>query len=153
MAGISGKLLRVKIGDKYLQCQLDATLNLITNTTEDEVCKPSGDTVETATSWVTRTVDSQDWNISVNAQAFLDTVGAELTQSDILESIIDGDLNVEVEFLSTPGQHSNDEDILFEGDAIIENFSLSAPATGKANYDLDLSGNGKPTVTRIPAGT
>lgn len=153
MAGISGKLLRVKFGDKYLQCQLDATLNLLTNTSEDEACKPSGETPETATSWVTRTVDSQDWNISVNAQAFLDIVGAELAQSDILELIVDGDLEGTAEFLTTPGQHNNAEDIIFEGPVIIENFSLNAPATGKANYDLDLSGNGKPTFTRIPAGT
>lgn len=153
MAGISGKLLRVKFGDKYLQCQLDATLNVTVNTSEDETCKPSGATVESATSWITNTVDSVGWNISVNAKAFLATVGTELTQSDILELIVDGNLEGEAEFLTTPGQHNNPEDIVYEGNVIISNFSLNAPASGNANYDLDLLGQGKPTFTRIPSGT
>src|SRR3546814_443336 len=140
MAGISGKLLRVKFGDKYIQCQLDATLNMTVNTTEDEACKPSGETPETSTSWITNTVDSQGWNISVNAQAFLDTVGTELTQADILELMVDGNLEGEAEFLSTPGQHNYPEDQLFEGTVLISDFSLNAPASGKANYDLSLLG-------------
>lgn len=153
MAGISGKLLRVKFGDKYIQCQLDATLNILVNTSEDEACKPSGETVEDVDSWVTRTVDSRDWNITVNAQAFLDAVGADMTQSDILELMVDGDLKGTAEFLTTPGQHTNPEDIVFEGPAVITNFSLNAPSSGKANYDLTLDGDGKPTFTRIPATT
>lgn len=153
MAGISGKLLRVKFADKYLKCQLDATLNLTVNTTEDEACKPDGDTPETSASWVSNTVDSQGWNISVNSQAFLDAVDDQLTQADILELMVEGNLEGEVEFLSTPGQHNYPEDQLFEGTVLISNFSLNAPSSGVANYDLDLIGQGQPTFTRIPATT
>lgn len=153
MAEISGKLLRVKFKDKYLKCQLDATLNMVINSSEDDPCKPDGDTVEGVNEWVQRTVDSQDWNITVNARAFLDEVGTQLDQNDLLEMIVDGDLFGDAEFLSTPGQHNNPVDMVVDGPVVITDFSLEAPASGKANYDLTLSGNGKPTATRIPATT
>ena len=153
MAGIAGKLLRVKIGDKYLRCQLDATLDFTNTFEEDEACKPEVTGSVPAGTWVERDASeaTQDWSISVSARAFLDVLeGDSLHQGDIMALIVDGDLSVEVEFLSTPGQHSHAADMLFEGTGLIENFSLSAPVTGKATYDLDIVSAGKPTITNIP---
>lgn len=153
MAGISGKLLRVKIGDEYLRCQLDATLTLSTTYEEEEGCKP--DLAEPDSGqWVQRDAAdaTQDWTLSVSARAFLEELaGASLHQGDILKLIVDGNLSVDVEFLSTPGQHSYGADFIFEGAGLIESFTFNAPVDGKATYDLDIVGNGKPSVSTIPA--
>lgn len=151
--GIAGKLLRVKFDDKYIKCQLDATVNFITNTTEDDPCKPDGNTVEDTARWIEREVETQDLNITVNHRSFLDAVGAELTQSDIIDLIVGGNLYGVAEVLTTPGQHNNDEDVILEVPVVITDFSWNLPASGKANSDLTLSGNGKPTYDRIPAGS
>jgi len=151
--GIAGKLLRVKFGDKYIKCQLDATVNFTTNTTEDDPCKPDGESPEETARWVEREVDTQDWNVTVNHRSFLEEVGAQLDQSDIIELIVDGNINGTVEVLTTPGQHNNEEDVVLEGPVVITDFSWNLPASGIANSDLTLSGNGKPTYTRIPVGS
>ena len=151
--GIAGKLLRVKFGDKYIKCQLDATVNFTTNTTEDDPCKPDGESPEETARWVEREVDTQDWNVTVNHRSFLEDVGAQLDQSDIIDLIVDGTINGTVEVLTTPGQHNNDEDVILEVPVVITAFSWNIPASGKANSDLTLSGNGKPTYTRIPSGS
>lgn len=151
--GIAGKLLRVKFGDKYIKCQLDATVNFITNTTEDDPCKPDGTTPEETARWIEREVETQDFNITVNHRSFLEVVGLELTQSDIIELIVAGNLYGVVEVLTTPGQHTNAEDVVLEGPVVITDFTWNLPASGKANSDLTLSGNGKPTYTRIPVSS
>lgn len=153
--GISGRLLRVKLGDKFLKCQLDATLNFTNAYEEDtEGCKPSGATPEKGT-WVTRDVDSvtQDWNLTVSARVFLDALaGSDIHQGDIMKLIVDGDLAVEVEFLTTTGQHTGATNMLFIGDGVIENFDLNAPVSGKADYTLTILGDDKPTYTQVAVG-
>lgn len=151
--GIAGKLLRVKFGDKYIKCQLDATVNFTTNTTEDDPCKPDGESPEETARWIEREVDTQDWNVTVNHRSFLEEVGAQLDQSDIIELIVDGNIYGTVEVLTTPGQHNNEEDVVLEGPVVITDFSWNLPASGKANSDLTLSGNGKPAYDRIPVGS
>lgn len=152
MAGsIQGKLLAVTVNGTKLRCQTDGTLTLTANLTEEDPCKPDDDTPIEEAGWVTRSVDSRDWSIAVSAKSFLDTIQAN--GSDMAELFVNGDLEVEAEFLSTPGQHDFPEDIVYSGSALISSLTLNAPVSGGSTYDLELSGNGPLAFTRIPVTT
>lgn len=149
MAGsIGGKLLAVTVNGVRIRCQTDATLTLTTNMTDDDPCKPDDNTPAAEASYVTRTVDSRDWTLSVSAKSFLDNI--EMNQSDLSELFIQGNLDAEVEFLSTPGQHNYPEDVVYSGSAIISSITINAPASGASTHDTEFSGNGPMSITRIP---
>ncbi|MCY4781711.1 hypothetical protein ORI89_18820 [Sphingobacterium sp. UT-1RO-CII-1] len=152
MAGIAGKLLRVKLGDKYIKCQADATATFTNTAVEEEDCKPDGSTLVTGGSWVNRDeAESQDWSLSVSSRVFLDALdGASVTQADLIAANIAGNLNFDVEFLTTPGQHNGENDLLISGNMFLSSISLNAVLTGKATTDIEFLGNGKPTQTVIP---
>lgn len=148
---IPGKLLAVTINGQKYRCQTDGSLNITANLSEDDPCKPDDQSTPAEAGWVTRSVDSRDWSMSFSAKSFSDNIQAH--NSDVSSLMIDGDLDVEVEFLTTPGQHSFPEDIVYSGSGILANFTLNAPVTGGSTYDVEVSGNGPLTLTRIPATT
>jgi hypothetical protein len=152
MGALSGKLLSVTVGGKKIRCQTDATLNLTTNLTEDDPCKPDDDTPLEEAGWTTRTVDSRDWNVTVSAKNFLDATSASnVDQRDLIDEFISGNLNAEIEFLSTPGQHPGDtEDVVYSGNAILATIAVNAPASGNSTSDYTFSGNGPLSSVRIP---
>lgn len=153
MAGkMPGKLLALTIGGQKIRCQTTGTLTLGTSLTQDDPCKP--DDVDAGTvegEWETSSIDSRNWKISVDFASFLDDLREN--QFDLVTTFVGGDLNVEVEFLTTPGDHDFPEDVIFAGPGIIDTLTLNAPAKGNGTNTISITGNGAPTFTRIPVST
>lgn len=147
MSAIEGKILTVTIGGKKLDCQTDGTLNITKEVTTDEPCKDS------TGKWTTGRVTSKSWNISVSARTFLENV-ATLNQLDIIDLMIDdNDAPVEIEWLSTPGDHDGDLDVVLSGEAIPNNFTWNAPANDLSTQDIEFTGTGPLTKVEIPVTT
>lgn len=146
---VPGSIIGVRFGGDWLPCQVDATLNLTVNVTEDDPCKPDPSDTEVQDSpWVERTVDSRDWSIDVSQKLMRNSLIA--SNPDIGELIVDGLLDVEVEFMTRPGQTRSDYDFVFSGTGIITDFSLNAPGSGAATTDTTISGNGPLTYVKVP---
>lgn len=151
MASVVGKLLRVKFDDKYIKCQLDSTLNFTNTFEEEEECKPEGTELVTDGTWVKRVLETQDSSITVNTRLFLDALGgASLTALDLVKLNIDGNVYGEAEFLSSPGQHSEANNVLIVLPVVLSSIELSSPNAGRATSTIDLQGNGKPTFSMLP---
>lgn len=154
MAGqvLQGSLQAVIIGGNRIQCELESTLNITTNTTENDPCKPLSTDAYKAARWVDTTVDTKSWSLDVNAKAFLDAV--EINQLDILEILVETDGVVEVEFNTTETTDFDfDQVASFSGTGIITDFSWANPSTGESTYDITISGKGKPSFIRTPVTT
>jgi len=138
---VPGSIIGVRFGGVWLSCQTDATLNLTVNVTEEDSCKPDeGDSVAGDISWVERSVDSRDWSIDFSQNLMRNSLAA--SNPDIGNLIIDGDVEVEVEFMSRPGQVKSDYDFVYSGSGIITGFTMNGPATGTATTDTTVVGNG-----------
>lgn len=153
MAGkMPGKLLALTIGGRKLRCQTNGTLTLGTSLTQDDPCKPDDVSPgSTDGEWETSSLDSRNWKISVDATSFLD----DLRENgfDLIDQFISGSLDVDAEFLTTPGEHDFPEDVIFSGPGILDTLTLNAPAKGNSTYTVSITGNGAPTFTRIPVTT
>lgn len=149
---IAGNLLAVTVNGQKIRCQTAGTLTLTANLTTDAACKPDDATPPEQAGWLTRTVDSRDWSLSVNMKVFLDDL--ELSGHDLAARFIDNQLVLDdVEFGSTPGQHDYPEDIIYSGQGIIASLTIDGPATGEATHALTIQGNGPLTQQRIPVTT
>lgn len=149
---VSGSVIGIRIAGVWLPCQTDATLNLTANVTEDDPCKPDPEDEEAQDiSWVERTVDSRDWSIDFSQKLMRNSLIAE--NPDLGELFVDGNLDVEVEFMTRPGQTKSDYDFVYAGSGILTNFTLNAPVTGAATTDSTISGNGTLTYTKVPVTT
>lgn len=149
---IPGKLIGVRIGGTWLNCQVDSTLNLTVNVTEDDPCKPSPDDLASGdVPWIERTADTRDWSIDVSQKLLKDSLAA--ANPDLGELIIEGNIDVEVEFMTLPGQTTSNYDFVYSGSGILTNFTLNAPAVGAATTDATISGNGALTYTKVPVTT
>ena len=151
MASLAGKLLRVKFDDKYIKCQLDASLNFNNTFDEEGDCKPEDETLVGEGTWVTRALETQDFTLTVNHRLFLDALGgASLSQADLIALNISGNVYGEAEFLSTPGQHNEANNLVITLPVVISSIGLEAPATGRASGSIEFLGNGKPTQSILP---
>lgn len=151
--GIAGKLMRVKLNDRFLACQLDCTVNFDNTFDEDEAnCKPSTAELVTGGSWVERDeIDTQDWSVTVNVRSFLEAFDEEeMIEAELVQANIDGNLDMEVQICTTPGQHNYPFDRIIEGNVKIGSIALNLPESGKATADITLPGNGKPEQTMVP---
>lgn len=150
--GIVGKLVRVKIGEKYIKCQSDCTVSFNNTFEEGGGCKPDGDDPVTEASFIDRILESQDVQVTVDARQFLDDLdGASLTQADIVAQNLTGDVSAELEVLTTPGQHSGDNEYLLTINSVISAIELSYPASGRATSSYTFLGDGTtPTQSVIP---
>ena len=146
---VPGSIIGVRFGGVWLRCQTDATLNLTVNVTEEDACKPDAeDAISGDIPWVERSVDSRDWNIDFSQNLMRNSLAA--SNPDIAQYIIDGEVEVEVEFMTRPGQEKSDYDFIYSGSGIITGFTLNAPATGTATTDSTVVGNGPLTYEKIP---
>src|SRR6478609_8860715 len=137
---IAGNLIAVTVNGQKQRCQTAGTLSITTNLTTEPACKPDDATPPESAGWVSQSVDSKAWNVTVSMKAFLDDL--QLNGHDLAELIISGQPDVEVEFGSTAGQHDYPEDIVYSGPAIISSWNFAAPATGGATHDVTFTGNG-----------
>lgn len=146
---VPGSIIGVLIGGEWYRCQTDATLNLTVNVTEEDACKPEpGDEAGADVPWIERTADSRDWNIDFSAGLMRNSL--EAGNPDIARLIVDGDIDVEVQFVTREGQTKSDVDFIYSGSGILTGFTLNAPVTGSATTDTSIVGNGPLTYTKIP---
>jgi len=151
---VSGSIIGVQIGTAFLQCQAEATLNMIGNVSEDAPCKVLDGTSTSGIPWVTRTVDSKDWNVTVNQSLLRDSLAAENDGVNLGKIFIDTDLQVaNVLFRTAEDQEAMDSDMIYSGPAILSGFSITAPATGANTTAATFSGNGALTYQFIPVTT
>lgn len=150
--GIAGIVIGIKFNDKYIRCQLDSSLTFDNSYEEDESCKPLSEE-EDMDLFIRRILQSQDTSITVNHRSFIEQAGAELSPADITQLIIDGDVEGVAEVLTTPGKHTQPNDIIIEVPVVIGSYAWNFPRTGRANADLTLLGNGKPTQQVIPVSS
>lgn len=145
---VPGSIIGVTIGGTWYMCQTDATLNLSVNVTEEDPCKPApGDAATGDIPWVERTADSRDWSIDFSSNLMRNSLAAN--NPNIAKLVIDGDVDVEVEFMSRVGQSKIDKDFLYAGSGIITGVTLNAPVTGNATNDASIAGNGPLTYTEV----
>lgn len=147
---VPGSIIGVRYGGVWMKCQTDATLNLTVNVTEEDACKPDSTTPDAAGgSWVERSVDSRDWDISFSQNLMRNSLAA--LNPDTAKLIIDGNVDVQVEFMTQIGQTKSDFDFIYAGSGILTGFTLNAPTSGVATMDSTIAGNGPLTYTRVPA--
>lgn len=146
---VPGSIIGLRIGGVWLRCQTDATLNLTVNVTEEDACKPdAGDPEASDIPWVERTVESRDWSMDFSTNLMRNSLAA--SNPDVAKMIVDGDVEVEVEFITRPGQTKSDNDFIYAGSGIITGFTLNAPQTGVATTDSTIVANGPLTYDVIP---
>lgn len=153
MAGVlQGKLLAVTIDGEFVNCQVDATLTITTETETTDPCKPDATQTTQGASWTEATESSKSWSISMSAKAFADAI--VLNNSDILDKLVNGSATAQVQFSTTETtDYDYAELLLFSGTGIITNFTWNAPSTGESTYDVEITGSGQPTFTRTPFTT
>lgn len=152
---LEGRLIGVTIGGNYYNCQTTADLTLGTSLTKNPICKPNPNG-SVSIAWETSTVDSKNWQITFSAQSFLDSIIGYKNNNDLLELFIAGDLQVDVEFLTSANltdTENYDHDFVFEGSGLLTTVKVNAPAQGGSTYDVTITGNGTPTFTLIPSTT
>jgi hypothetical protein len=154
---VPGSVIGVRLKDidavtpaVWLNCQVDATLELAVDTDQDDACKPSPADIVTVgdTPWATFTPSSRNWNISFSQKLMRESLAA--ANIDISDLIITGKIYVEVEFMTTPGQTKSDYDFVYSGTGILTGFTLNAPGTGASTSDSTIQGTGPITRTVTP---
>lgn len=145
---IPGSIIGMTIAGTWYKCQTDATLNLTVNVTEEDPCKPNPGDVDGGLSWVERTADSRDWTMDFSSALLRNSL--EAANPDIARLIIDGNVAVEVQFMTSSGSGKTDVDFIYAGSGILTGFTLNAPVAGSATTDTTIAGNGPLTYTKIP---
>lgn len=151
--GIAGRLLRARLDGDYFKCQMDLTVSLAANTSTDDPCKPEGATIEDSAPWDEPQIDSWGGTVTLNIRNFLEQSAPFINQSDILTYILDGHTTMDLDVLTTPGQHTNSEDVILSMSILITGYDWNAPAVGRANSDVTFTIVGKPTYERIPVSS
>jgi predicted secreted protein len=152
MAGIlPGKLVAAKINGTYIRCQMDITLTMTQDVTDDEACKPSETDNYKGGSWKTHTKGDKGWTMSTSGKMFADVVAGEMSNQQISQLFIDGDNSIEVVVQT---KQTADYDfasvILYEGTGTIVSHSINGPADGNATWDMEVTGNGPLTYLDTP---
>lgn len=150
---IPGNIIGVQIGDDWLQCQAEATLNMVANTSEDELCKEL-ESETTDVPWKTFTLDSREWSIDVGQGLLKDSFATLNNAVNLGKIFIDGNLEIaSILFRTKTDQQFADNDMIYEGAAILTNFSITAPATGANTTSATFQGNGALTYSFPPKTT
>lgn len=153
MAGVlQGKLISVSIDENPIRCQMDATLNINQEVSDNEPCKPTAAESTNGAAWTTHTVSSKSWTISVTAKTFADVLNGFLNQNDIADLMISGTPSVNVVFETTQTTDYDHPYIwMYEGVGTLTSFTINAPQDGESTYDFEITGNGaiQKTETQI----
>lgn len=157
---VPGSIIGIRLKDSdsvgdpvWLNCQVDATLDLAVETEEDDACKPSPETIEEVGDipWAEFTPSKRNWNISFSQKLMRNSLAA--LNVDISDLIITGKVYVEVEFMTTPGQSKSDYDFIYAGTGILTGFTLNAPGTGASTSDSTIQGTGPITRDVVPVAS
>lgn len=145
---IPGKLLLVKMGDDFFNCQQDASLAITYNLTQEDPCKPDPSESYKGFSWQTSTTDSATWEISFTLKA---TDANANNQNSLLNQLVNTGNSVEISFETSDASGTGLEFAsVFEGDGLISSFTWNAPANGESTVDVTVTGNGDPSFSTVP---
>ena len=145
---IPGKLLLVKMGDDFFNCQQDASLSITYNLTQEDPCKPDPSEPYKGFSWQTSTTDSATWEISFTLKA---TDANANNQNSLLNQLVNTGNSVEISFETSDASGTGLEFAsVFEGDGLISSFTWNAPANGESTVDVTVTGNGDPSFATVP---
>lgn len=146
---VEGKMLLMGIGDKFFDCQTSVTINIVQNTSENEVCKPTNGDVASA-DWVEYTVNSKGWDTSMTATVFNEIVTSadSANNFDLVNELLTGEGRVQVVFRTNSSLGAG---YILSGEAIITNYSETGDVEGNANYDVQFQGTGPLVETIVPA--
>lgn len=148
---IPGKLMQMKLNGSWVRCQMDISLNITQDITDDEACKPTETDTYKGGAWNTNTKGNRGWTASLSGKVFADVAAGTITNDDISTLLIDGDSDVEVIIQS---MQTTDYDfaaiLLYEGTGSITSFTLNGPSDGDATWDIEITGNGALTYTKTP---
>lgn len=145
---IPGKLLLVKMGDDFFNCQQDASLSITYNLTQEDPCKPDPSELYKGFSWQTSTTDSATWEISFTLKA---TDANANNQNSLLNQLVNTGNSVEISFETSDASGTDLEFAsVFEGDGLISSFTWNAPANGESTVDVTVTGNGDPSFATVP---
>lgn len=138
---------------QWLNCQVDATLDLAVETEEEDPCKPTPEEVALGDDvpWAEFTASKRNWNITFSQKLMRASLAAG--NVDVANLIISGKIMVEVEFMTAPGQTKSDVDFVYSGTGILTGFTFNAPATGAATTDSTIQGTGALTYVTVPVTT
>lgn len=152
MAGVlQGKLISVSINDNPIRCQMDATLGITQEITENEPCKPTATETTDGAGWTTHTTASRSWTITVTAKTFADVLNGFLDQNDIADLMIAGTSSVNVVFETTRTlDYDHDTIWMYEGVGTLTSFTINAPQDGESTWDFEITGNGAIQKTETP---
>lgn len=149
---IPGKIIGIMDGDKWLNCQVDATLNITVDVTEEDPCKPDpSDDAEGDVPWKFRTADARDWSVDFSQKLMRDSLAA--ANPNMGEQIILGNLDRTIQFRTAEGQTKSNYDFIYEGSGILTAHTVNAPAVGAATTDTSIAGNGPLTFVKVPVTT
>lgn len=149
MASLQGKLIKLKVGGKPFECELDMTLNFTANTTEEDPCKPA-DGASVGDVWVDSNITSKAWDATVSAKTMVDSLATFTGIDKLMQAFINTSAIVEVtvETNSTSADYNQPQTMLFTGTAIMTGLTLNAPQDGASTGDVTFTGKGKPTYTQ-----
>lgn len=151
---IAGNIIGVQINDEWLQCQAEATLNLVLNTSESPICKVLDGTASAGAPYKRYTDDSREWNITTNNALLKDSFATLNNGVNLAKLFVDGDYYIQsVLFRTAEGQQFADNDMIYEGSAFLTNFSITAPATGANTTSATFQGDGELTYSYPPKTT
>jgi hypothetical protein len=138
---------------QWLNCQVDATLDLAVETEEEDPCKPTPEEAALGEDipWAEFTPTKRNWNISFSQKMMRDSLVA--SNVNVANLIITGKVYVEVEFMTSPGQTKSDVDFVYSGTGILTGFTLNAPVTGASTSDSTIQGTGALAFVSVPVTT
>lgn len=137
----------------WLDCQTDATLDMAVETEEEDPCKPTPEELVTTgdVPWADFTPSKRNWNITFSQKMMRASLAASNT--NIASLIIAGNVFVEVQFMTAPGQTKSDFDFVYSGTGILTGFTFNAPVTGAATTDSTIQGTGPLAELIVPITT
>lgn len=150
MSSLQGKLIRLKVGGKPFECEMDLTVNFTANTSDEDPCKPA-EGASVGDVWIDSNIVSKSWDASVSAKTMVDSLTTFTGIDKLINAFVNGSniVEVTVETNSTSGDYDQPQTMLFVGTAIMTGLTLNAPQEGASTGDITFTGKGKPTYTQV----
>ena len=102
----------------------------------------------------TFTADSREWSIDVSQSLLKDSFATLNNAINLGKLFVDGNIEIaSILFRTKVDQNFADNDMIYEGAAILTNFSITAPSTGANTTSATFQGNGILTATFPPKTT
>lgn len=129
MGAIDGKLIGMKINGSFVSCETSCSIHM------DRETLPSS--AVTSGGWKEFIKGIRSWTVGVNGNLLLESV-----PSDIKSIITSGYINDQDIFVEFSTRVSSTIQLVFSGIAIFQNADITAPSSGKANWQVNFQGSG-----------